>query len=604
MQRVRSSVITSRPVPVVSSLCAVVVVLMTVGLVLGLPLGPGAGLGAEPAAWADTPTPGVTPYETATPTPTDEPTPDPTDDEVTPTPTDEPTDAPTTVGPVPDPTVSSTPTSTAPSPTATSTETVTPSPTASPSSPSPTPTPVLVVPPTAPAAASSTVSATSALIALLVLAGVGALLYGLTRRTAVDQTVLAPVSGDLPPPTEDDVVTLMTVAGEAMIDAGFDVNDVQSDLRRIADTHQVSDAEVLAMPTLLVVSAQSGRGIRTAAVQAGQTQLQLHQVEALDEVIDQSRGGLDPRTATRRIREIYAAPPPFGPLLRLLGGTLATVGLAVLLGSSLQGLVISGLLGLMTGALVLLGSQIPARYQALVTVVAATAVALIVFLLARAGFDNDVVPCLIAPLITLLPGALLTTGMIELATGQMISGAGRLAAGFTQLLLLGVGIAGAALLVGVPELELTTTSSPLGAVGPWLAVAAFGVGITVNRCVRPRSMGWILLVLYVAYGAQVLGGLLVGGVMSAFVGALAMTPVADLVARQRGGPPAIVSFTPAFWLLVPGALGLMGVASLLSGDQAGRDSMLTTVVTMVGIALGVLVGRAVSVLLGLRRTVE
>ena len=55
-------------------------------------------------------------------------------------------------------------------------------------------------------------------------------------------------------------------------------------------------------------------------------------------------------------------------------------------------------------------------------------------------------PTLIAPLITLLPGALLTTAVIELASGQMISGAGRLAAGATQLLLLALGIVGPALL--------------------------------------------------------------------------------------------------------------------------------------------------------------
>ena len=128
----------------------------------------------------------------------------------------------------------------------------------------------------------------------------------------------------------------------------------------------------------------------------------------------------------------------------------------------------------------------------------------------------------------------------------------------------------------------------------------FGVGIVMNLCARPSSLGWILLVLYVAYGSQVLGGLFFGGVLSAFVGAAAMTPVADLVARQRTGPPAIVSFTPAFWLLVPGALGLVGVAALLNGDSTGTTTLITTVETMVAIALGVLVGRAISIIVSAR----
>ena len=45
----------------------------------------------------------------------------------------------------------------------------------------------------------------------------------------------------------------------------------------------------------------------------------------------------------------------------------------------------------------------------------------------------------------------------------------------------------------------------------------------------------------------------------------------------------------------------MGVATLLSGDDTGTATLLTTAVTMIGIALGVLVGRALSTLLGLRR---
>jgi uncharacterized membrane protein YjjB (DUF3815 family) len=251
-------------------------------------------------------------------------------------------------------------------------------------------------------------------------------------------------------------------------------------------------------------------------------------------------------------------------------------------------------------ALQLAGSRVPPRFQVLLTVAASFSVSLVVFLLSRTGLDFDVAPSLIAPLVTLLPGALLTTSVIELSTGQMISGAGRLAAGAAQLVLLGLGILAAAALVGVPAFDLTATKPALGAVGPWLAVGVFGVGIVMNLCARPSSLGWILLVLYVAYGGQVLGGLFFGGVLSAFVGAAVMTPVADLVARQRTGPPAIVSFTPAFWLLVPGALGLVGVAALLNGDSTGTTTLITRVETMVAIARGVLVGRAISIIVSAR----
>ncbi|HQG17136.1 MAG TPA: threonine/serine exporter family protein, partial [Ornithinibacter sp.] len=79
--------------------------------------------------------------------------------------------------------------------------------------------------------------------------------------------------------------------------------------------------------------------------------------------------------------------------------------------------------------------------------------------------------------------------------------------------------------------------------------------------------------------------------LSAFVGALVMTPVAVWAARHPSGPPALVSFMPAFWLLVPGALGLLGLTKYLGEDRVyGAASLTTAGATMVAIALGVLLG--------------
>jgi len=73
-----------------------------------------------------------------------------------------------------------------------------------------------------------------------------------------------------------------------------------------------------------------------------------------------------------------------------------------------------------------------------------------------------------------------------------------------------------------------------------------------------------------------------------------MTPVAVLISHAPGGPPPMVSFLPAYWLLVPGALGLEGVTSLLHGDVSGLATLTTTLTTMVAVSLGVLVGFGVA----------
>ena len=218
-----------------------------------------------------------------------------------------------------------------------------------------------------------------------------------------------------------------------------------------------------------------------------------------------------------------------------------------------------------------------------------------VLLLARTGWPVGLLAPLVAPLVTFLPGALLTTAVIDLATRQMIAGSSRLAAGVMQLVLLALGITVAAGLVGVPASEVGQESATaLGWAGPWVGVLVYALGVVRFNDARADSLRWILLVLAVAYAGQVVGGVLFGAVVSSFVGAFVMTPVAVLTAARGHGPPFLVTFLPGFWLLVPGALGLVGVTSALgrSTDRA-ITTIVTTGISMVAISLGVLAGLAV-----------
>ncbi|MEO5743991.1 MAG: threonine/serine exporter family protein [Terracoccus sp.] len=482
--------------------------------------------------------------------------------------------------------------------------------------------PTSIIRPATPAVRSTqSVSMHSLLIALLVLALAGLTLLRVTRRhpaatpaSPATSTAVSPATAavavpaaaaaaehgrhDAPAPRGGDVgeaLLLMISAGEALIDSGYDVNSVRSSLDDIAKVNGLQDAEIIALPTALFVSAQRDGELSTGAVGAGRHPLRLHQIEELDEVVGLARRGeTTPREARQAVLDLRRLAPPFSSAQQLMGQMLSSIALAVLLGGSWIGVGIAAVLGGLVGMLLLASTRVERQFRVLFTVAATFSVATAVFLLARAGLDIGILPTLVAPLVTLLPGALLTTSVLELATGQMIAGAARLAAGAMQLLLLSLGIITAAALVGIPAIDLSEARVGLGPVAPWIAVGVFGVGIVLGQCARAASLGWILLVLYVAYGAQVLGDALFGGVLSAFIGAAVMTPVAVLVSRQPSGPPTLVSFMPAFWLLVPGALGLVGVTTILDGDTYGLRTLTTTTMTMVAIALGVLVGLAFS----------
>jgi len=400
------------------------------------------------------------------------------------------------------------------------------------------------------------------------------------------------------PHEEPDAAAALAAAeavGSAMIQAGYSVETVQDVLGDIARVNGLPESEVLVFPNALLVSARGQGQHRTGAVTTGDGQLLLSQIDEVQQTVDAARTGvLNPRSTIERIDRIHEMAPTYGPVLRVLGYGLLSAALSVLLGASWTGIALAAALGLGTGVALLLSERVPRRYGALITVAIAFLVAAAVFLLLRVGWGSGIEAALLAPLVVLLPGALLTTAVLELSTGQMISGAGRAAAGAMQLVLLSAGIVTAGALVGVPDFDFSAHPDHLGPIAPWIAVAVFGVAISVHRSAPRRSMPWILFVLYVAYAAQVLGDLVVGGVLSAFVGALVATPVAALVARQPSGPAALVSFTPAFSLLVPGALGLVGVADVLGGDAAASASLVATLATMVAIALGVLAGSSLS----------
>lgn len=423
---------------------------------------------------------------------------------------------------------------------------------------------------------------------------------GSAQRDIAVSAQAARITGAVPvaQDTAPDALTALAAAeavGNVMIQAGYSVETVQDVIGDIARVNNLPESEVVAFPNALMVSARGSGQQSTGAVAASGEQLLFSQIDEVQRTVDAARTGvLDPRSTIERIARIRAIRPLYGAAVRVVGYGFLSGALSVLLGASWTGVSLAAALGLVTGAALMFSERMPRRYAALVTVAIAFCVALAVFLLLRVGVDSGIIPALLAPLVVLLPGALLTTAVLELSTGQMISGAGRAAAGAMQLVLLGAGIVTAGALVGVPDFDFSENPDALGPLAPWIAVAVFGVAICVHRCAPPRAVLWMLLVLYVAYAAQVLGDLVLGGVLSAFIGALVVTPVTGLVARQPHGPAALVSFTPAFWLLVPGALGLVGVADVLGGDGAGSATLVTTLATMVAIALGVLAGSSLS----------
>ena len=397
--------------------------------------------------------------------------------------------------------------------------------------------------------------------------------------------------------TVDDLALLREFVvrlGGAMTAAGDSVDSINERLRRIVDAYGFPQFDFFVLPTGMLV--ESGDAA-TASVILSTDQQRVHyrfdQIAELYHLVGKAEeAAITPAEGLSELARIEVMQPGFGRAVRVLGHGILTAGLALLLQPTLGGMAVAFALGLLVGLL-----KLPrlATLDLIFPVVAAFIVAATVFAISHTGGVGDnPVRVLIPPLATFLPGGVLTIATVELAAGQMISGASRLVSGMVQLGLLAFGIVAAASLIGVDQDVLVDNPvDRLGPWAPWVGVLIVALGDYLHFSAPARSLGWILLVLYVAYAGQAAGGALFGGALSGFFGALAMTPVVLWIDDRPYGTPSLVTFLPAFWLLVPGALGLVGVTQLLGANRVDSvTSLVSTGTTMIGISFGVLIGLA------------
>lgn len=378
---------------------------------------------------------------------------------------------------------------------------------------------------------------------------------------------------------------------EGMNASAESVDRIGEQMLAIARAYGMDDTDVVVLPTVLLVQTGGIEHGRVAIRSVPKASFRFDQIAALYRLLEVARrAGVTPVDGIRRLNEIGAMTPRFGWVVRTLGHGVLTAGLSLLLAPTWQGVIVAFVLGAMIGLLKLVRSP---TLQLIMPVVAAFVCAVSVFLLAQWIEIGDPIRLLIAPLATFLPGGALTTATVEIAAGQMLAGAARLVYGFVQLGLLAFGILAGGTVVGADESAYAPLETT--AVLPWwvpfLGVLVFAVGNYLHFSAPSSTFGWVVLTLTVAYLGQLAGGALIGATVSGFIGALAMTPVVLWIATLRNGAPSQLTFLPAFWVLVPGAAGLIGLTEAVT-SEAGFVDFAAALVTVMSIALGVLIGTA------------
>ncbi|MEU6861298.1 threonine/serine exporter family protein [Glycomyces sp. NPDC046736] len=394
------------------------------------------------------------------------------------------------------------------------------------------------------------------------------------------------------PPPSWELIRFLRDLGVALSGSGAATGRIVATLRSLAEAYNAPGVDFFIFPTGVFVRIADPDGtLRTDFAATPSDPLRLYQIDALYRLIGEvAETRMAPAEGRRRLEVILKERPRHGLWTVAVGAMLLAIGLGLTRNPPWEALAGYAILGAVNGVLQMLATRFGVLSLAL-PVVAGAVSTVIAFSLPDSLTGGDPVRLLIPSLIIFLPGAALTIGAIELSTGSMVAGAARLMYAFNLLFLLAFGI-----LVGTELVDVTyvdSTSSTLGAWSAWVGVAIVGVGYAINQHAPTRTLGWVLVVLYGVWIALNAGEAMGSALLGAFLAGLALTPLSYLAQSRPSGPPAQVTFLPAFWLIVPGVLGLTGVSELITGSTeaaTGITDLVTALLTVVAIALGILVG--------------
>jgi uncharacterized membrane protein YjjP (DUF1212 family)/uncharacterized membrane protein YjjB (DUF3815 family) len=386
--------------------------------------------------------------------------------------------------------------------------------------------------------------------------------------------------------------TLLAFLGAAMVATGQPVHEVEDEVREVGRHLGVPGVQVAAGPTGVHVGLSSGDPATFESVDGRLRLDQAADVRLIRHLLVVGR--IDVEQALDRLSGLRGKPLRYPAWLAEGGFVAVAVGICLILQPGVANLGAAAV-----GGAVVMGLSRAARWHpsllALLPTVAAFAVSALVFAAAGAGLLDGALRTVLPPLAVLLPGALIVTGLSELAAGAMVAGSSRLVYGTVQLLLFALGVAAAAAVLGTPEQLLGNVR--VTGLGWWaapLGLVVIGAGITLMEGVPVRLAPWVLGVLVVTFLVQLAGQRLGAPVLGSFLGAGAAgigASIAELVHRRL---PRLVVFLPSFWLLVPGSLGLIGVSEVAILPGGGSTVGFDVVGVILAIAMGLLVGAVVS----------
>jgi len=415
-------------------------------------------------------------------------------------------------------------------------------------------------------------------------------------KTLYDSAITEAISPD---EKFNEIAQLIVALGRALQQVGLPSHRIEHCLIQIAERFQVP-VEVLSFGTGQIISFHRSTGPWTFVLRTQPATADLDRLSQLTVISERLLlGSITPLAARARIERTMQPTGRPGRAAVVLAYVCSAAAFSVFFGGGWREVSVATCVGLAVGLIAVAMRRVrqPGRLFELAAAMAAAAIA---------GTADEVLGAyggwipLAAGLIILLPGMALVDSLEELASGQLISGAGRFA---------GVGVAFLALTFGVivghsiSNFLPDVSNIPPDPLPNWAILPALLV-VSVGSLIRFRARAADWPVILVASALALIGSRIakyyVGDILGMFLASLLLGLIAGVYARWARRPHELI-VVPGLALLVPGSVGYRSLETLASQDT---DLAISTAFQMFMIAMALVAGLLFSNALVRQRTID
>jgi uncharacterized membrane protein YjjP (DUF1212 family)/uncharacterized membrane protein YjjB (DUF3815 family) len=316
-----------------------------------------------------------------------------------------------------------------------------------------------------------------------------------------------------------------------------------------------------------------------------------------DLLADIYSGKLSVAEARKSLKALHDKEPPYPPFLNWLGVVIVSIGFAVDVVGTWEGILWAGITGMATGLAFVAADRV-AGFGTIAQLVATMASGIIVMLAYKYGWTAAAPGLLlISSTFVFIPGDSISTQAYELSMGNWSAGVDRL---FYSMIMLVLQVTGAFLaitLTGTAVAELFPTG-PHDAFAWWAAYPGrfvFVIGILLAFNMSLKQFAPAVVTLWIVTAVAQVSTMAYGGVAGTFTAMTVGTILALWQARKPRSIPSFVLLVPIVFALSPGSHGLRQLETWVSGEKITGVHDLTTLVTvLLAIAMGLVVGRAIA----------